>query len=376
MNEDFIAYHPLNESDLVRFIKSATLSLDTNFILNLFRFEKKHRDALLSLFAVEEINDRILITHHAALEFYENLEDVASEPLTKFDDVVKIIKGFKKEHFNLNSEGKEKSIYSGLYGKISKELDRLIREVELEKKSIKSSFNKREILQEIEKIFNGKVGKPFEFNEIKPLVKKCLERYESKIPPGYGKDENKPGAYSFCGETLPKKCGDFFIWEQMLRDSEDEGRPVLFISDDEKSDWIKKSKQGPLPRPELRIEARNRTGNDFYIVNTKRFLSLASKAYQIGIKASQVNEIGEIAKRQGNWKDEVYNAMRQLGGEADLKEIYDRVKENREGNVPASFESIVRKAIYHYAPETDIFLNKEKLYQQVSSGRWRIRQAV
>lgn len=260
MKKEFQGYHPLTESEIQELLRVATLSLDANIMLNFFRFEKIHRDIIFRILSNESINKRLFVPHHAALEFYENLDEVSGEPFTKVDDIVRVIKSFKKENFGLTETIKESSIYSDLYKNISNDLDRIVKVVALEKKKIQKSFDRKSILSQLEIMLDDKVGPPLPNEEVDVLIETCILRQENKIPPGYGKDANKPGAYSFSGIPLPKKCGDYFIWEQMIREGAKHKKPIIFITDDEKPDWIKKTMQGPIPRPELRMEFKNITG--------------------------------------------------------------------------------------------------------------------
>ncbi|MCP5417692.1 MAG: DUF4935 domain-containing protein [Chromatiaceae bacterium] len=113
-------------------------------------------------------------------------------------------------------------------------------------------------------------------------LKEMLKRYEQAIPPGY-KDAAKPDS----------GIGDFLIWKTILHLGTENKRSVIFVSGDEKADWLHGAEgNGFLPRYELQAEFRRISeGKDLYIIPLSRLLEL-QKA-----KESSVNEIRSEEKR-------------------------------------------------------------------------------
>ncbi|NTU73748.1 DUF4935 domain-containing protein, partial [Candidatus Roizmanbacteria bacterium] len=113
-------------------------------------------------------------------------------------------------------------------------------------------------------------------------LEEMLRRYELSIPPGY-KDASKPDS----------GIGDYLIWKTILHLGKENKRCVVFVSGDEKADWLHCTEgSGFLPRYELQAEFRRVTeGKDFYVIPLSQLLEL-QKA-----KESSVNEIRTEEKR-------------------------------------------------------------------------------
>jgi rRNA-processing protein FCF1 len=86
-----------------------------------------------------------------------------------------------------------------------------------------------------------------------------------KLPPGY-KDARKDD----------QGIGDLLIWQSILEVGKSHKKSVIFISLDQKSDWLSQSEGRALyPRFELIDEfRRNSGGNSFHIVRFSNFLNL------------------------------------------------------------------------------------------------------
>lgn len=89
-------------------------------------------------------------------------------------------------------------------------------------------------------------------------------RFIHKLPPGY-KDAGK--------EDLG--VGDVIIWHSLLQLAKDKNTAVVFVTGEEKADWMVRSVGNPLyPRFELIAEFFKETGQQFVIVDYIRFLEL------------------------------------------------------------------------------------------------------
>lgn len=133
-------------------------------------------------------------------------------------------------------------------------------------------------------------------------------RYSHRIPPGF-QDRSK----------LENRYGDLVIWEEILRDSIGEGigdeeHACIFISQDQKTDWISASplvkvgnrqekqnrdqaKDVPLVHPLLQHEYKKRGGpGSVFVVTPRRLSIIASKAVKAKPSLSlKVDEWGKIS---------------------------------------------------------------------------------
>lgn len=78
MRTSFFGYYPPTSGEYERLWKEATIVLDTNVLLNLYRLPTSARDEFLNV--LDLLQDRLWIPHQVALEFQRNrLTVIAAE---------------------------------------------------------------------------------------------------------------------------------------------------------------------------------------------------------------------------------------------------------------------------------------------------------
>lgn len=121
----------------------------------------------------------------------------------------------------------------------------------------------------VTELFAGKVGAKPSAERIAAIHKEGNDRYAKKIPPGF--EDAKKAAEG--GD----KFGDLVIWMEMIEKAKSDKRPVIFVTDDGKSDWWhihRGRKMGP--HPALIEEFLATTGQEFHIYELLQFLRYAA----------------------------------------------------------------------------------------------------
>jgi len=121
-------------------------------------------------------------------------------------------------------------------------------------------------------------------------------RTTHSIPPGY-KDKAKE-----CGGV-----GDLLIWHTILSLGKEKNADVVFVSNDEKCDWMTSQHNEALfPRYELQAEFHRETGRHISIITFSRFLKL------LGAVQATINEAAAAEQEQRS--QEMLGVLRQLWG--------------------------------------------------------------
>lgn len=213
--------------------------LDTNALLNLFRYPKETRDGFLSL--LESEKERLWIPHHVGAEFQRRRLSIPTQQknaLKTFDTEVRKVGDQLKSSLNgFQRHMPEKS------REFTKLIDRRLNAL---KDEIKEQFQDYqdnvldaeahdETFQKITELFDGRVGKPYDPNRLVEIHSEGEQRYRLQIPPGYedaGKSSNQ--------------YGDLIVWYQILDYVQENKRPVFFVTDDETEDWWTRENNRPF----------------------------------------------------------------------------------------------------------------------------------
>ncbi len=249
---------------IVEEIESALIVLDTNVLLMPYGTAADSLSQIVEVY--EKIKNRgcLCIPAQVGREFVKNRPAKLSELYQGIPNKTSKIQIIEKLSYPiLESE----SVYNDLNQKIA--------ELQTLKKEINELSNKvRQVIKEwgwndlvsqaYRPIFTADVIVSPQYDK-KELFEEMRKRYSQKIPPGY-KDQSKDDM----------GIGDFLIWKTILHLGRNEKKSVVFVSGDEKADWMNGAEgNGFLPRYELQAEFRRESnGKDIYIIPLSRLLEL------------------------------------------------------------------------------------------------------
>ncbi|WP_157851254.1 MULTISPECIES: PIN domain-containing protein [Streptomyces] len=278
-------------------VRSYTIALDTNVLLELYRFTPEARDELLNV--IEQLRDRIWIPHQVVSEYYSRRIDAVKERLKLHEAIPNALDELKRKaaqelhvfakRCSLTDDDKEKLLtpIEAAFRNATEEVRRHSKAFDL---TLERVVSDDPILSRLARILDGRVGQAFDAEDVESLTKEADRRYAEKIPPGYkdaGKRENPHG--------------DFFIWEQMLREVVAREASLLFVTNDAKEDWI--AKEGGLTigaHPELIAEfKKRRNGGDFLIIQLSSFLTFAKEELGAAISPSTLEQAKNLQDSAG-----------------------------------------------------------------------------
>jgi hypothetical protein len=78
-----------------------------------------------------------------------------------------------------------------------------------------------------------------------------------------------------------------------------------------------------------------------------------------------------------SWRDDVYQALKNLGGKGHLDSIYAEIRRIRPGDLPASWEAIVRRELEYNSSDSESWQRKHDLFYSVDGlgkGVWGLRR--
>lgn len=299
------------------FLRNSIISLDTNFLLDIYNLDNSWKEAIKLL---QEVEDNIFIPHQVMREFWRrrdrviyNIQEVTDLPV---EHIINTIRSeFKKR--NLDS-------------KLNEDDERVMDEIESHLNSIKEifknnrdspNFNKFEmisdkstdpILSQLQIILENSVGDPFEDEENYFTIAK--ERAEKKIPPGFEDWDSKKDKHPEGG------AGDYFMWQQTLdfvKLSQNESPVFFIVTSETKRDW--KVSIGNKPniiqktRPDLIKEGIIETEKTLIVINSTEFYKLLASSSSQSIDADRLvnrsQKLSNISIEKDTWTIDGYSLL-------------------------------------------------------------------
>jgi hypothetical protein len=296
MKDLFPGYYRPNEQEFSELWENCVFILDTNVLLNLYRYSEESRNDFIKV--LNKIETRLWIPHQVALEFQENRTKVIEEQEKKFDSIKKILEDnqsrITRELHNFPSVNHET-----LIDKISQLFGEFLEEIKpLETKQLKS--NEPDYIRDVvDSLFKGKIGEPPTELELESIEKEGEKRYKIKYPPGF-KDEQskkKKAPYLCNGMSFKREYGDLILWKEILKEVEIRNwKQIIFVTDDGKEDWWREEQGKTIgARPELVEEICKAGASMFYMYTPERFLKYAKEYIKVDIKEESIQQVEEIS---------------------------------------------------------------------------------
>lgn len=321
MRQEFLGYYFPTEKEFESLWSECTFVFDANMLINLYRFPKDSREAMLKI--MENIKDRIWIPHQVALDYHKNLHGEIYNQKKAYDnfkdrcnvsinELINELSGLR--HSNIESAGIEKILKQCLED-IAIELSN---QRELQPDLV-------EIQNKVIRLIGNNIGVPFTPEKLEELYAIGDVRYQAKVPPGYKDLNEKKGETTLHnGITYKDEFGDFIYWRQILDKASEEVsiKSIILVTDDSKEDWVYKVKgEKKGPHPELIHEFQKEcNGKQFYLYNSERFLEYAKG--KLNLDDSYLDE-GEVTGA--------------IQGIKELKKLDDNLKfSNQKNNVDSS----------------------------------------
>lgn len=318
MRDSFRAYYRPTDDELNEIWSEGIIILDTNTLLNFFRYTPSTRDEFLGV--LEKLQSSLWLPHHVGLEFHRRRLGVINTTSEAFDRITDSLKKAEKDiGTTLNGYKHHPSINRGdllqevniFFTALAQKLN--VQQDEHQDRVVKGG-DAEQTFKRISELFAEKIGPAFTPEENAQICQEGVTRYENKVPPGYkDKDEKNPNQY-----------GDLIIWKEILRLGAEKKLPVIFVTDDTKEDWWwKASGETQGPRVELVDEYWSEAQRRIHFYEPLRFLQHAKDRTNSQISRASLEEVEEVSsansraqrvlrERQGQLEEQQARLIRQM----------------------------------------------------------------
>lgn len=281
--------------ELSELLTDCIIAFDTNILLNLYRYSRKTRSDFLKLYEHPLIKPRLWLPYQAADEFMRNRENIRlgtiRDAKTLKTSLATAIEGAlnkcKQEIEKIERSGGHPYInIKGLKADLSKDLLATLERVSdkylqgQNEQPHEHDLDNDALFKRIERLLGRRIGKGFPKKALEEIRIEGEARYKLKVPPGYEDVKDKDDPY-----------GDLIIWKELIRYAKDKGKGLIFVTDDEKEDWVLTvNKQKSGPRPELIKEMFDEAGQRFYLYNSTAFYKHAKELIKETPRPESVQE--------------------------------------------------------------------------------------
>ncbi len=370
MDNLFSAYSEKYEEQIRSIEGSVLVSYDTSCLLDLYRCTDGARTEVIELFKRIDSKFGHFIVHHVALEFSVNKEKAKEHTKHTFNALEQNFNKFKQSIQTSAKIGGLTTPLSELSNNISPFIDGIYSEFQKSKKGFSRKNEKEDIFDSIAKLFSGKVSDPFSHEQLQLISNEGTVRFEKKIPPGF-EDGSKSNFINFNGVGVESKFGDLIVWKQLIEVAKKRQSNLIFITSEEKDDWIVRGRM----RPDLAGEFQFQTNFRIFCMSLKAFERKFGRELGSPLSSVTRTELDNFDKESNSWLEDILNAFKHFEGEASLRELYTYLEANSRRNLPLTWQSTVRRTIYNHSSDVNAYLGRADLFERTSKGEWKLRDA-
>ncbi|MGA3798353.1 PIN domain-containing protein [Pseudomonas fluorescens] len=277
--------------------------LDTNVLLDLYRFSDTAREALFKV--MESLGERLWIPYQVAAEYFENRLTVIEAQSKAYAESISGLK-IAKEKFNTGS--RHPFVSDEVFNQFISSYDPMIKELEDRRKTYLSFVSDDVIKARIGTLLNGRVGEAYSDERLQEVAVDGEKRYLENIPPGFEDGGKMPEATT--KKLRLKKFGDLILWKQVIDKAVATNKSVILVTGEKKDDWWLKSNKGLISAlPALTKEFMDAVKQDFYLYATDRFLLKANEYLKQSTSDVVVEEVRAINKADAERKDDLDAAL-------------------------------------------------------------------
>jgi len=299
MRKQLPGYYRPTQEEFDNLWENGLIILDTNVLLNLYRFSKTTSNELLE--TIRRYADKLWLPHQVAKEYQKNRINVISEQKEGYNDLVTSLIKYENAISTKFSEYSRHPFIE--VKKLQKPIQKSFFDVKTELQNLEKShpdfISDDPIWDELTRLYDGKTGEEYSEARLQEIYNEGKKRYELKIPPGY---EDKEKSKNNDNEHF----GDLILWYQIIDEAKSSNKPIIFVTDEKKDDWwYKQNGQTIGPKPELVEEIQKKSHVSFYMYNSDRFLRFAQEKLKQTVNQEALSELREIRS-----EDEIAEVMR------------------------------------------------------------------
>jgi hypothetical protein len=317
----------LTDDELKTALTGGLIALDTNILLNLYRYEDSAREEFLGV--LNKMKDRLFVPNQVAVEFWRNREGVLGdrdfEGRKATEAVAKAGVGAQNAIGAwANRLGVDAAKRSTLVQAVRDVVEQVTGEIEQVTmgSSHSADTNSDALLAAIEELVAGRVGDESSPSVQKEDVAEGLRRAKAGLPPGFADDDKD-------GDGV---AGDYLVWCQTIRAASSPGIEwLVFISDDVKADWRRdESASNPRPRPELEKEAMETAGCRLVMLKSTALLHVAKEVLGLEVSEGTLTAVSSVSEAGGRrWQPGHIEAFMEMleARRSELAKVVQRASE-------------------------------------------------
>jgi hypothetical protein len=281
LQDGFSEYLTPTTVDYTRVLRIGLIVVDTNVLLNLYRYHSTTREDLFRI--LEAVGQRLFVPHQVIAEFWKNRESVIRASAQETTRLKEALDGHRNGSLqSITTWAERVALPKETLDELGHALDRVYGELDTRVDAFSEESlgldaldtNRDRVLDRLNLVLEGRIGPPVPAEEFDAACDEAERRISAEEPPGFA-DSAKTGQ---------SRYGDYLVWHQLLKEATVRGVDVLLVTGDVKEDWWRREKgETRGPRLELSQELMRSAGARLFMLRPASLLARAKDALDLTI---------------------------------------------------------------------------------------------
>ncbi len=274
----FPGFYPYSNSEIRTFIEESTIVFGASVLLDLYRIN--NWSVFIDLIKNKVDTNRLWLPYDSAWLYHNRMPDVIDCQIEQVKTAFKYLNSFKE---SIESPFCHPYIDNILMSRFDSFIMDASKALEDDKKKLLLNLKTSTLKTEIEKLFHGKIGKPYPDATMKKLFDESEERHKSKMAP----------CLFLSSKTDSRiKHNRYIIWKQIQKQSIDTRQPILLVLNRITPNWFFIYNDDVIyPRQELINEFKSNTKYNIHIITAYSFVDYLTKENRTPEQESLLNQL-------------------------------------------------------------------------------------
>lgn len=299
MKQHFPGFYTYTKHEQKDLIGRSTIVLGASVLLDLLKisYGKDFLDIISKKIGIE----RLWLPYDAAWLYHERLATIVDEQVKNVDSAASALNRLKD---SFSDNGQHPYIPDTLKVDFDKMMNRIKEALDKDRNFLLSHLNNSSLRSRIDEIFQGRIGEPYEQNQLEQLYQESEERHKQRRHPSVDFSSSK---------NIRIRHHRLIVWKQIERYAKEEQKPIVLVLNRITPNWFFIYNDAIVrPHQNLINEFIENTGQNIYIITAHELIDRLTPK-----KTSDVNNLLTQLK---NKPDFTFNQQTDLKDNTETKQ--------------------------------------------------------
>lgn len=291
MKQHFPGFYPYNNQELKDLLGKSTIVFGASVLLDLLRIS--YGKDFLDIVNEKIGTERLWLPYDTAWLYHERLANVVDEQIKNVDSAAAALNRLKA---SFSDNGQHPYIPDTLKVDFDKMMNKIKDALDKDRNFLLGHLNNSSLRKRIDEIFQGRIGEPYEQNQLEQLYQESEERHKQRMHPSIDFSSNK---------NIRIRHHRLIVWKQIERYAKEKQKPIVLVLNRITPNWFFIYNDAMVrPHQNLINEFIENTKQNIYIITAHELIDR--------LTGKKTPEINNLLTRLKNKPDFTYNQQTDL----------------------------------------------------------------